>query len=110
MSPQSRIALLQERFWSGDASARAALEHLLKEYLALVFRRLARRSASDSPISLGIQRWTQGQNDRTAHPADLPNADEVCRRVCDELLESPTFANRQDIFDTIPFFTQTEKC
>jgi hypothetical protein len=102
MSLQTRICLLQRRFWSGDISARDALQRLLQAYVALVVRRVSRRPATGSPVALGIWRLLRQRNDLSRQRIESSAADEICRRLCDELLKPPTARqHRPETTDTI---------
>ena len=108
MTFQNQIALLQQRFWSGDISAHETLQRLLKPYVALVVRRASQPSASNSPVARGIQRLLGRRNDERRHPTEFPTADEICQRLCDKLLQPPMVKNHQpDHLETIQFNSQT---
>jgi len=102
MTLRNQISQLQRRFWSGDISARDALQQLLQAYVALVVRRVSRQSVPDSPVAQGIRRLLRQRNDNPRHSVDLPSADDICRRLCDELLQLPTARmNQPQMLDTI---------
>jgi hypothetical protein len=110
MSLQTRISLLQRRFWSGDISARDALQRLLQAYVALVVRRASRQSATASPVARGIQRLQRQRNDLPRRPIKSSAASEICRRLCDELLRPPTAGKqRLEITDTIRIISRKHR-
>ncbi|SRR5258708_39207554 len=109
---QHQIDSLRGRFQSGDASAREALFALLQTYLLLVIRRAARPEYARSPAAVGIRRLAQRarQNgDRDA--AAQVSADDLCRTLCDEVLQAPAIAaGMARIVDTIRTAGRTTAC
>ncbi len=91
MNLQLQIDGLRRRYHSGDESAREALQNLLRAYMVLIVRRAARAQNAGSRAARGIRRLA-GETSPTGpdHPGQgLPSADEVCRQLCDELLQGP---------------------
>jgi hypothetical protein len=109
---QHQIDGLRRRFQSGDASAREALFALLQTYLLLVIRRAARPENVHSPASVGIRRLAQrtrlaGGGDS----ADRVSADELCRTLCDEVLNAPAIAaGMARIVETLRTVGRTTAC
>jgi hypothetical protein len=91
MPLRDQIDSLRRQFRLGDESAREALQRLLQSYLMLVVRRAVRPQNAGSRVSGGLRRLA-GQT-RPARKLDhlqlLTYADELCRRLCDELLQVP---------------------
>jgi len=104
MPLQMQIDGLRQRFQSGDASAREALHRLLYSYLVVIVRRAARLGNSDSRASAGIRRLSRqpGQEGDDGSGSLSTSVDEVCRRLCDELLQAPVLGVQvQKVFETM---------
>jgi hypothetical protein len=96
MSLQQQIEGLRRRFQAGDHSAREALQQLLHTYLRVIVRRAARPENSDSRVADGIRRLAG------AGGPLFDSVDELCRRLCDELLQAPVMAEQvQKVFETM---------
>jgi Arc/MetJ-type ribon-helix-helix transcriptional regulator len=104
MNLQHQIDSLRRRYQSGDDSAREALQRLLQAYLYLIVRRAARPQNAASRVAGGIRRLTGTANpDRVVgRGKSLPSADEVCRQLCDELLQTP--AAQEDVATVMDTF------
>jgi hypothetical protein len=104
MPLQQQIDGLRRRFQSGDGSARDALQRLLYSYLVLIMRRAARPGNSESRIVAGIRRLSgqpacQGFDGSGSLSTTV---DELCRRLCDELLQAPVPGVQiQKVFETM---------
>ena len=93
MNLQHQIESLRRRYQSGDDSAREALQNLLRAALLMIVRRAARPQNAGSRIARGIRRLA-GETSPTGlgdRGEAFPSADEVCRQLCDELLQRPVF-------------------
>jgi len=104
MPLQQQIDGLRRRFQSGDSSAREALQRLLYTYLLLVVRRAARAGNPGSRIATGIRRLSMPPGSQGVEGNGLLSAsvDELCRRLCDELLQAPALGEQiQKVFETI---------
>ena len=91
MTFQWQIESLRRRFWSGDNSARDDLHRLLHPRLILIVRRAWRCPNAESPVARGIRRLggkTRQAGERGSSQVLLA-ADELCRRLCEELLQTP---------------------
>ena len=102
MPLQQQIDGLRRRYQSGDSSAREALQRLLYTYLILIVRRAARPGNSGSPTAAGIRRLSR-QTGPGGATGPLPTSvDELCRRLCDELLQGPVMGEQiQKVFETM---------
>src|SRR5262245_39042495 len=104
MALQTQIESLRRQFRSGDASAREALQRLLQAYLVLIVRRAARPQNAGSRVAGGLRRLA-GQTrpaGELGHLQLLTYVDELCRRLCDELLQSPAVGSQiEKVFETI---------
>jgi hypothetical protein len=104
MPLQQQIDGLRRRFQSGDSSARDALQRLLYSYLILVVRRASRAGNSGSRIAAGIRRLSMqpGPQGADENGSIATSADELCRRMCDELLKAPVLGEQiQKVFETM---------
>jgi hypothetical protein len=104
MPLQQQIDGLRRRFQSGDNSAREALQRLLYSYLVLVVGRAARAGNSGSRIAAGIRRLSMQPGPQGVDGNGLlsTSVDELCRRLCDELLQAPALGEQiQKVFETI---------
>jgi hypothetical protein len=93
MNLQNQIESLRRRYQMGDDTAREALQNLLRAALLMIVRRAVR--SQNSRVARGIRRLT-GEISRTRSDElgdGLPSADEVCRKLCDELLQGPSVNN-----------------
>jgi len=88
MNVHYEIAALRRRYQAGDESARDALQHWLQTYLLLIVRRAARPQNAKSRASRGIRRLA-GEERQPGRLRRLPSAADLCRRLCDELLQTP---------------------
>lgn len=89
MNLQHQIDTLRRRYQSGDESARESLQNLLRAALLLIVRRAARSQNAGSRVARGIRRLT-GETSAIGSGGsgeDMRSADEVCRKLCDELLQ-----------------------
>jgi|SRR6516225_7390756 hypothetical protein len=109
---QHQIDGLRRRFQSGDASAREALFALLQTYLLLVIRRAARPENARSPAADGIRRLAQrARQSRGEDLSGRVSADELCRTLCDEVLNAPAIAaGMARIVETIRAVGRTTAC
>ena len=104
MPLQQQIDGLRRRFQSGDSSAREALQRLLYTYLLLVVHRAARAGNPGSRIAAGIRRLSMqpGPEGVEGNGLRSSSVDELCRRLCDELLQAPVLGEQiQKVFETI---------
>ena len=104
MPLQKQIDGLRRRFQSGDISARDALQRLLYSYLVVIVRRAARPGNADSRIATGIRRLSRQPGREGADGSGSLSApvDELCRRLCDELLQAPVLGVQiQKVFETM---------
>jgi hypothetical protein len=91
MPLRDQIDLLRRQFQSGDESARESLERLLQTYMMPVVRRAVRPRNAGSRVAGGLRRLAGKTRPAGAlgHLQLLTYADELCRQLCDELLQSP---------------------
>src|SRR5262245_58034945 len=91
MTLQTQIDSLRHQFRSGDSSARESLHRLLQDYLVLIVRRAARAQNAGSRVAGGLRRLAGQARPAGAlgHVQLVTYVDELCRRLCDELLLSP---------------------
>src|SRR5262245_38909707 len=104
MPIQMQIDGLRQRFQSGDSTAREALQRLLYAYLVVIVRRAARTGNAESRVAAGIRRlMTQPAPEAAAENGSLSaSIDELCRRLCDELLQAPVLGVQiQKVFETM---------
>src|SRR5262245_37868340 len=102
MPLQQQIDGLRRRFQSGDSSAREALQRLLYSYVILVVRRAARSGNPGSRIAAGIRRLSLQPGREGRHGLQTTSIDELCRRLCDELLQAPVLGEQlQKVFETV---------
>jgi hypothetical protein len=104
MPIQMQIDGLRRRFQSGDSSAREALQRLLYTYLILIVRRAARPGNSGSRTAAGIRRLSSqpGPEGAGGSGSASTSVDELCRRLCDELLHGPVMGEQiQKVFETM---------
>jgi Arc/MetJ-type ribon-helix-helix transcriptional regulator len=104
MKIQHQIESLRRRYQSGDDSARESLQRLLQAYLYLIVRRAARTKNTASRVARGIQRLTGESRpvDLGSRGPSFPSADEVCRQLCDKLLQTP--AVKEDVATVMETF------
>lgn len=100
MNVHYEIAALRRRYQAGDESARDALQHWLQAYLLLIVRRAARPQNAKSRVSRGIRRFA-GEEHQPGRLRRLPNADDLCRRLCDDLLQTPVGSDAARSAETI---------
>src|SRR5262245_37748752 len=104
MTLQTQIDALRRQFHSGDKSAREGLQRLLQAYLVLIVRRVTRPENSGSRVAGGLRRLA-GQTrpaGELGHVQLLTYVEELCRRLCDELLQSPAAGSQlEKVFETI---------
>ncbi len=86
MNFHHEIATLRRRYQAGDESARDALQHWLQAYLLLIVRRAARPQNARSRVARSLRRFA-GENGQHGHLRRLPCTDDLCRKLCDELLQ-----------------------
>jgi hypothetical protein len=113
MPLREQIDSLRRQFQLGDESAREALQRLLQTYLMLVVRRAVRPQNAGSRVSGGLRRLA-GQT-RPAGTLDhlqlLTYADELCRRLCDELLQAPAVGGHVErVFETMRSLRRSTAC
>jgi hypothetical protein len=104
MPLQQQIDGLRRRFQMGDSSAREALQRLLYTYLILIVRRAVRQGNSGSRTAAGIRRLAGQPGPGGAGGSGSASApvDELCRRLCDELLQGPVMGEQiQKVFETM---------
>ncbi|MFN0055860.1 MAG: hypothetical protein ACKV0T_27260 [Planctomycetales bacterium] len=107
MALMKQIGILRRRFLSGDAAARDALQNLLRTYLVFILRRAARNPDSESGVTRGIRRLSSA-SPSSERSGSLPRADDLCRKLCDELLRLPALGTEVDrILETIRSVSRT---
>ena len=113
MALQLQIDALRRQFRSGDNSAREALQRLLQAYLVLIVRRAARPQNADSRVAGGLRRLVGKPRPAGAleHVQLLTYVDELCRRLCDELLQSSAVGSHVEKFlETIRTLKPSTAC
>jgi len=104
MSLQQKIDGLRRRFQSGDSTAREALQGLLYSYLIPIVRRATQPGNSGTRIADGIRRLARPSGPTGAGRSDTlaTSVEELCRRLCDELLQAPVVTDQiQKVFETM---------
>src|SRR5260221_13582070 len=104
MPLKQQIDGMRRRYQAGDSSAREALQRLLYSYLILIARRAARPGNWGSRTATGIRRLSRQPGPGAAGATGpLPTSvDELCRRLCDELLQGPVMGEQiQKVFETM---------
>ena len=113
MSLQFQIDVLRRQFRSGDITARDTLLRLLQGYLLLMIRRAARPQNADSRVTVALRRvagLTPADGAKSGAQA-LPPADDLCRRLCDELLQAPgENVQVERVFETIRTAQRATAC
>lgn len=101
MNLSRQIENLRQRYWAGDASARAALHELLVADLESVLRRALNVRGSASPIVAMVRRLVPNF-------ADGANVDFVAigRKLCDHLLSRSVAAPRRELRTETQRFSQ----
>jgi hypothetical protein len=113
MPLQDQIDSLRRQFQLGDESAREALQRLLQSYLLLVVRRAVQPQNAGSRVAGGLRRLAGQTRPAGAleHLQLLTFADELCRRLCDELLQSPGVGGHVErVFDTMRSLRRSTAC
>lgn len=87
MSLEIQIDLLKHRFLSGDLTAQETMLRLLKPYVTRLMRRASRQPATDSLLAWRLKRLLERSRAPLRYPAESLVVDEVCRTLCNDLLE-----------------------
>ncbi len=113
MPLRQQIDRLRQQFRAGDETARETLQRLLQTYLMLVIRRAVRPQNAGSRVAGGLRRLAGQTRPAGAlgHLQLLTYADELCRRLCDELLQAPVSGGHVErVFETIRSLRRSTAC